>query len=151
MQKKITKTSSEFLKGLDFPANSVDKESTFNAVDSGLIPRWGRSAGGGIGYPLQHSWASLVAQMVKNPSTVQESWVRSLGWEDPLEKKKSTHSTILTWAIPWTIQSMGSQRVRQDWVNFIFTLSKAELWSINSIRIIPSLLKKKNYFQKSNY
>ena len=49
---------------------------------SGSIPGSGRSAGEGIGYPRQYSWASLVAQLVKNQSAVQETWVRSLGWED---------------------------------------------------------------------
>ena len=67
-----------------------------------MIPGSERSAGKGIGYPLQYSWASLVAQMVKNPPTMQETWVRSLGWEDLLEKGKATHSSILAWRIPWT-------------------------------------------------
>ena len=47
----------------------------------------------------------LVAQMLKNPPAMQESWVRSLGWEDPLEKGKATHSSILAWKIPWTVYS----------------------------------------------
>ena len=51
-----------------------------------MIPGSGRSTGEGIGYPLQYSWASLVAQLVKNLPAIQETWVRSLGWEDPLEK-----------------------------------------------------------------
>ena len=55
----------------------------------------GRSAGEGVGYPLQFSWASLVAQLVKNPLAMWETWVRSLGWEDPLEKGKATYSSIL--------------------------------------------------------
>jgi len=55
----------------------------------------GRSAGEGIDYPLQYSWASLVAQLVKNMPAMQETWVRSLGWEDPLEKGKATHSSVL--------------------------------------------------------
>ena len=58
-------------------------------------PRLGRSPGEGIGYPLQYSWGSLVAQMVKNPPATQETWVRSLGWEDPLEKGKATYASIL--------------------------------------------------------
>ena len=57
---------------------------------------------------------SLVAQLVKNPPAVQETWVRSLGWEDPLEKGKASHARILAWRIPWTILSMGLQRVRHD-------------------------------------
>ena len=59
------------------------------------IPGLGRSAGEGICYPLQYSWASLVTQLVKNPPAMQEAWVQSLGWEDPLEKGKATHSSIL--------------------------------------------------------
>jgi len=63
----------------------------------------GRSAGGGIGYPFLYSWASLVVQLVKNLSAMRETWVLSLGWEDPLEKGKATHSNILAWRIPWTV------------------------------------------------
>ena len=62
-----------------FPGSSAGKESTCNARDPGLIPGLGRSAGEGIGYPLQYSWASLVAQLVKNLLAMQEAWVRSLG------------------------------------------------------------------------
>jgi len=79
-----------------------------------LIPGSGRSTGEGIGYPLQYSWASLVAQLVKNPLEMWETWVQYLGWEDPLEKGTATHSNILAWRIPWTVQSMGSQRVGHD-------------------------------------
>ena len=75
-----------------FSGSSVGKESACNAGDPRLIPRSGRAAGEGIGYPLQYSGASLVAQLVKNLSTMQETWVRSLGWEDSLEKGKATHS-----------------------------------------------------------
>ena len=69
-----------------FPGGSVNKETTCNAGNLGLIPVLGRSLGEGIGYPLQYSWASLVTQMVKNLPALWETWVRSLGWEDPLEK-----------------------------------------------------------------
>ena len=68
-----------------------------------MIPGLGRSVGEGIGYSLQYSWAPLVAQLVKNPSAVQETWVRSLGWEDPLEKGTAAHSGILAWRILWTV------------------------------------------------
>ena len=68
-----------------------------------MIPGLGRSAEEGIGDPLQYSWISLVAQLVKNPPALQETWVQSLGWEDPLEKRKATHSNILAWRIPWTV------------------------------------------------
>ena len=86
-----------------FPDSSVGKESACNAGDTGSISGLGRSAGEGIGYPLQYSWASLVAQLVKNLPAMQETWVRSLGWEDLLEKGKVTHSSILAWRIPWTV------------------------------------------------
>ena len=63
-------------------------------------------------------WASLVAQTVKNPPALQETWVQPLGWEDPLEKATATHSSILAQRIPWTetsrLQSMRSQRVRYN-------------------------------------
>ena len=74
-----------------------------NAGDPGSIPGSGRSAGEGIGYTLQYSWASLVAQLVKNLPAMQETWVRLMGREDPLEKGKATHSSILAWRIPWTV------------------------------------------------
>ena len=73
------------------------------AGEPGWIPGSGRSAGEGIGYPLQYSWASLVAQLVKNLPTMWETWVRSLGWEDPLEKGKATHFSILAWRISWNV------------------------------------------------
>ena len=71
---------------LNWTDNSVGKESACNAGDPSLIPGWGRSDRGGIVYPLQSSWASLVAQLVKNPPAMRETWVWSLGWKDPLEK-----------------------------------------------------------------
>ena len=94
-------------------AQSV-KESTCNAGDPSSIPGSGRFPGEGIGNPLQYSWASLVAQLVKNPPTIQKTWVQPLGWEDPLEKGKATYSSILAWRMPWTVQSMESQRVGHD-------------------------------------
>ena len=99
--------------------SSAGKESTCNAGEPSSIPGSGRSAGEGIGYPLQYSWASLVAQIVKNPPAMLETWVRSLVWEDPLEEGMATHSSILAWEIPWTeepggLQSVGSQRIGHD-------------------------------------
>ena len=55
-------------------------------------------------------WASLVAQLVKNLPAMWETWVQSLGWEDPLEKGTATHSSVLAWRIPWTIASMGCKK-----------------------------------------
>ena len=78
-----------------FPDSSVDKESACNAGDLNLIPGLGRSAGEGIGYPLQCSWASLVTQLVKNPPAMWETWVQPLGWKDPLKRGKATYSGIL--------------------------------------------------------
>ena len=86
--------------GYGFPGSSAGTESTCNAGGPGLIPGSGRSAGEGIGYPLQYPWASLVAQLVKNLPAMLETWVQSLGWEDPLEKGKATHPIILAWS-PW--------------------------------------------------
>ena len=109
---------------LGFPDSSSGKESTCNAGDPGLILGLGRSAGEGIGYPLQYCWASLVAHLIENPFfTSFDPWVQSLGWDHSLEKEKATHSSILAWRIPWTeepgsLQSIGSQRVRHDRATF---------------------------------
>ena len=65
-----------------FPDNSVGKESICSVGDPGSIPGLGRSPGEGIGYPIHYSWASLVAQLVKNPPAMRETWLLSLGWED---------------------------------------------------------------------
>ena len=93
-----------------FPDSSVGKESACNAGDPGSIPGLGRSSGKRIGYPLQYAWVSLVAQLVKNPPVVWETWVQSLGWEDPLGKEKATHSSILAWRIPWTVHEVTKSR-----------------------------------------
>ena len=66
-----------------------------------------RFPGEGIGYPFQCSWASMVLQMVKNPPAMWETWIRSLGWEDPLEKGTATHSSTLIWRILWTEELAG--------------------------------------------
>ena len=87
---------------LGFPCDSAGKESACNAGNLDSIPGLGRSPGEGIGYPLQYSWAFLVTQLVKNLPAMRETWIRSLGWEDPLEKGKATQSSILAWRISWT-------------------------------------------------
>ena len=97
--------------------SSVGKESTWDVGEPGSIPGSGRSAGEGIGYLLQCSWASLVAQLVKN-----------LCWEDHLDKGKATHSSILAWRIPWT-KSMGSQSL--TWLSdfhFLSNLMSLLIW-----------------------
>jgi len=88
---------------LGFPHSSVGKESTFNAGDPSSTPGSERSTREGIGYPLQYSWPFLGAQLVKNLPVMPETWVQSPGWEDPLEKGKATHFSILAWRIPWTV------------------------------------------------
>ena len=103
------------------PDSSAGKESACNAGDPGSIPGSGRSLGEGTGYPLQYSWASLVAWLVNNTPAMRETWVQSLGWEDPLEEGMATHSSILAWRIPWTqepggLQSMASQKVGHSWM-----------------------------------
>ena len=103
-------------------------------ITSSIQLYWGLHAHGHHTVSLFHlvgtsvSWASLVAQIVKRLPAVRETWVRSLGWEDPLEKEMATHSSTLAWKIPRTVepcrlQSMGSQRVRHDWATSLhFTL-----------------------------
>ena len=116
-----------------FPGSAADKESACNAGDPGSIPGSGRSPGDGTGYPLQYSWASLVAQSKTrlqcgrpgfNPWVGKITW-RS--WEVTLQKGMATQSSILAWRIPWTeelgrLESMGLQRVGNNWVTFTFTL-----------------------------
>ena len=112
-----------------FPGSSAGKESTSNAGDPGSIPGSGRSTEEGIGYSLQYSWVSLVTQLVKNLPAMQETWVRSLSQEDPLEKGKATHSSILAWRIPWTY-SPWSHRESDT----------TERFSLSFITIIGALL-----------
>ena len=81
-----------------FPGSSASKVSACNAGDPSSIPGLERSPGEGIGDSLQYSWASLVAQMVKNLPAMQETWVRFLSQE----KKMATHSSVLAWESPWT-------------------------------------------------
>ena len=82
---------------MGFPGSSAGRESSCNAGDPCSIPGLGGSPGGEIGYQFQYSWASLVAQLVKNLPTLREIWVPSPGWEDPLEEGMATHSSILAW------------------------------------------------------
>ena len=87
----------------------------------GSIPGSGRSPGEGIGYLLQCSWASLMAQLVENPPTMWETWVQSLGWKDPLKKGMATHSGILAGRNPCTVCVVhGLPRVRHNWAPFTY-------------------------------
>ena len=100
-----------------FPDSLVGKESACSAGDLGSIPGSGRSPGEGIGYPLQYSWASLMAQLVRNLPAVQETMVRFLGWKDPLEKDMVTHPSILVWRIPRDREAWWAtvHRVTKSW------------------------------------
>ena len=134
---QINKSSCE-----SFPLSSVGKESACNTGDPGSITGSGWSTGEGMGYPLQNSWASLVAQLIENPPTIRETWVRSLGWEDPLEKGKATHSSILAWRIPWNSpwgckESDTTERLLLSLVSPYFHECKYVL-RLNSLRI-PAL------------
>ena len=105
---------------LGFSGSSAAKNSARNTADPSSILGLRKSPGEGIGYPLQYSWVSLVAQMVNNLPAMRDTWVWSLGWEDTLEEGMTTHSSILAWTIQWTeepgrLQSMV-RRVRHDWV-----------------------------------
>ena len=84
---------------LGFPGCSAGKETAGNEGDSSSTPGWGRSPEEGIAYPLRYFWVSLVAEMVKDPPAIRETWVRYLGWEDLLEEGIVTHSSILAWRI----------------------------------------------------
>ena len=115
---------------MGFPGNSAGKESACNAGDPSSIPGSGRSPGEGIGHPLQYSWDSPVAQMVKSLPVMRETWIWSLGWEDPLEEGMATYSSILPGESPWTgepgrLQSMGLHRVRHNWHDLACT----SLWA----------------------
>ena len=97
----------------------VSRASLVVQLVKNLPAALGRSPGEGIGYPLQHSWASLVAQTVKNLPAMWETWVQSLGGEDPLEEGLATHSSILAWRVPkdreaWQVPAIGLQRVRHN-------------------------------------
>ena len=92
-------------------------------------PRFNSTVGkSGIGYPLQYSWVSLVAQLVKIPPAMWETWVKFLSWEDPPKQGMATHSSILAWRIPWTGWYIGLQRVRHDWATHFTSLLHHHLW-----------------------
>ena len=114
----------------------VGKESTCNAGDPSSIPGSGRSFGEGIDYPLQYSLASLVAWLVKNPPAMRETWVRSLGWEDPLEKGKATHCSILAWRILWAM----AHEVTKNWTRLSdFHLSRATSLIAQLVKNLPAM------------
>ena len=86
-------------------------------------------------------WASLVAQMVKRLTAMRETWVRSLGREDPLEKEMAIHSSTLAWKIPWMeepdrLQSVGSQRVGDDWATSLHFINIVNIMIKNIIKLL---------------
>ena len=119
------------------PGHPVGKESACNAGDPSSIPGLGRSAGEGIGYSLQYSWASLVAELVKNPSAMRETWVQSLGRKDPLEEGMATHSSILAWRIPmdrgaWRATVHGVAKSWTQLSDYHFTSSSSQLTALTA-------------------
>ena len=106
------------------PLHQVVKVLECNAEDPSLIPGLEGSLGEGKGYPFLYSWASLVAQLVKNLPTMWETWVQSLGWEDPLEKGMATHSSVLAW------NSLG----RGAWWAAVHSVTKSRTWLRHSAR-----------------
>ena len=124
-----------------FPESSVGEESACIEGDPGSIPGLGRFPGEGIGYPLQCSSASLVAQLVKNLPAMWETWVWPLGWEDLLEKGKATHSSILAWRITWTVYGLTKSRTRVNDFHFHYSLnhSQASAAAAKSLQSCPTL------------
>ena len=104
---RLTRLSSSSSTCKGFPGSSVGKESTCNAVNPGSIPGWGRFPGEGIGYPLQDSWAFLVAQKVKYLPAMWETWIWSLDWEDPLERACQPTPVFLPGKSTWTEEPCG--------------------------------------------
>ena len=117
--------------GNGLPNSSVGKESTYNAGDPGSIPGAGRSAGEGIGYPLQYSWASLVAQLVRNPPAIWETWVQSLIWEDPLERERlPTQCSGLENSMDCIVHEVTKSRTWLSDFHFHFRLGNS--WSLSN-------------------
>ena len=117
-----------------FPDSSVGKESACNAGDPGSTPGPGRSSEEGINHTFLYSWASLVAQLVKNSPAMRETWVGSLGWEDSLEKgKATTHSSILAWRIPCIVHGVTKSQTQLSIFHFHFNNIPAGLTSIQHL------------------
>ena len=136
----LTSTWLCFLNDLwGFLGSSAGKESACNAGDPGSIPGLGSSPGEGIDYALQYSWASLVAQTVKNLPAMWETCFQSLGWEDPLEEGMTTHSSILACRIPvnkgtWraTVHGVTKSRTRlSDWAQYSTMIHDVERFCVH--------------------
>ena len=127
-----------------FHHSSVGKESACNAGDPSLIPAWERSPGKRMGYPLQYSWASLLAQLVKKLPEMQETPVRSLGWEDPLEKRMAAHFSILAWKVhglysPWGHKESDRKLSDFHFVNHEMATMAANHWTLGEFQSRCSL------------
>ena len=114
-----------------------------NAGDHSSIPGWGRSPWEEIGYPLQYSWASLMAQLVKNLPAMWDMWVQSLGWKDALEKGNATLSVF------WPGEFHGLYILRHDWENLTFTftviIAVAEILKYHGSDIVSQCFTYKTY------
>ena len=129
--------------------HQVVKVLECNVEDPSLIPWLEGSLGEGKGYPFLYSWASLVAQLVKNLPTMWETWVQSLGWEDPLEKGTATHSSVFAWRIPRTEEPgrLPVQGVTEsdmtEWLSLHFNpyyLHTPKIpWTLEPIQVAESL------------
>ena len=112
--------------------SSAGKESACNTGDTSLIPGSGRYPGEGIGYQLLYSWTSLVAQTVKKPPAMWETWVWSLGWEDPLGEGMATHSSILAWRIPMDRGAWQAELLLSFWETVLsLVLAVGRYWMLN--------------------
>ena len=122
-----------------FSGSSAGEESICNAGDPSSIPESGRYPGEGIGYPLQYSQDFLEIQMAKNP---QEAWVRSLGWEVPLEEGMATHSSILTWGIPRDRGAWWAtvHKVAKSWTRLSNLAHSTHKVCFNVLQSIPLLI-----------
>ena len=122
----------EYVYWWGFPCSSAGKESACSAGDPSSVPGLGGSPREGIGYPIQCSWASLVAQKVKNPPAMRETWIQSLGWEDPLEEGMKTHSSIFAWRIAQWQRSLAgynlSGRKESDMTEQVSTAFQTNRW-----------------------
>ena len=124
--------------------SSVGQESACNARDPNLIPASGRSPGENIGYPLQYLWASLVAQLVKNPPAMRESWVQPLGLEDPLERKWQSTLVLsprefhgqrsLVGSSPWSHKELDTT----EQLHFYFLSTQTDVSEIRRFRKYPT-------------
>ena len=102
------------------------------------IPGSERSSGEGIGYPLQYFLASPMAQLVKNPPAMWENWVRSLSWEDPLEKGKATHSSILAWRMAFIVHGVSKSGTEVSNFHFHFTFTSLSLQVALVVKNLPA-------------